>query len=182
MGSAPGHRAPGDGRGRCPQGFGSRVRSPSRQPRVRSSRVGMGAFRRPEPGLRLGLGEAGGHGTSRCRAGSGRAVQKARGPRPGPEPLNRAPKAVNFGKSCFIFINCPPCGKTVSVDTTLPRSLCREGRCCVGAPVQTSLAYPGVSVNRLHPSGAADFSSVQGESTPVPGMGSSEEHRGQQDQ
>ena len=51
-GSAPGHRAPGDGRGRCPQGFGSRVGSPSRQPRVRSSRVGMGAFRRPEPGLR----------------------------------------------------------------------------------------------------------------------------------
>lgn len=36
-------------------------------------------------------------------------------------------------------------------------------------------------MNRLHPSGAA-FSSVQGESTPVPGMGSSEEHRGQQDQ
>ena len=52
----------------------------------------------------------------------------------------------------------------------------------MGGPVQTSLASPGVSVNRLHPSGAADFSSVQGESTPVPGMGSSEEHRGQQDQ
>ena len=81
----------------------------------------------PQAGAWLVPGEAGGQGTSRCRAGSGRAVQKARGPRPGPEPLNRAPNAVNFGKSCFIFIiNCAPCRKVVSVDTHLPRPLPAE--------------------------------------------------------
>ena len=100
-GPAPGHRAPGDGRRRCPQGFGSRVRASRRQPRVRSSRAGMGGV--PQAGARRAPGKAGGPGSG---AGSGRAVQKARGPRSGPEPLNRAPNAVNFGKSCFIIINC----------------------------------------------------------------------------
>ena len=80
-GPAPRHRAPGDGRRRCPQGFGSRVRAPSRQPRVRSSRAGMGAFRRPEPGVRperrvvkgSRAAEPGADGLCRRPGGRGRA-------------------------------------------------------------------------------------------------------------